>query len=45
MDYELIFWIVVGLFCFGLMFLMAITPHDKPVSQNTIRRICGERTH
>ena len=45
MDYELIFWIVVGVFCFGFMLLAVITPHDEPVSQDTIRRICNERTH
>lgn len=45
MDYELIFWIVVGGFCLVLMVLAAITPYDAPVSKDTIRRICGERTH
>lgn len=45
MDYELIFWLVAGCFSLILMFLGAITPYDEPVSKDTIRRICGERTH
>lgn len=36
MDYELAFW------CFVLAML---TPTDEPVSRDTIRRLCGERTH
>lgn len=45
MDYELIWWLVVGGLCaiFGLIAIA--TPYDAPVSQETIRRICGERTH
>lgn len=45
MDYELIFWLVVGIICLAFFLVAAITPYDAPVSQDTIRRICGERTH
>lgn len=45
MDYELAFWCV--LCAVGLVFfvLAMLAPMDEPVSQDTIRRLCGERTH
>ena len=45
MDYELAFWCVVGAVCLVVLVLAILTPASEPVSQNTIRRLCGERTH
>lgn len=45
MDYELAFWCVVGAVCIIFLVLARLTPTDEPVSQDTIRRLCGERTH
>jgi hypothetical protein len=45
MDYELIFWCIIGAFCLVVMLGAAIVPKDEPVSEKTIRRLCGERTH
>lgn len=45
MDYEMIFWLAVGVLCLVFFIGVVITPCDAPVSQDTIRRICGERTH
>ena len=45
MDYELIFWLVAGVICLVLFLAMAVAPNDAPVSKDTIRRVCGERTH
>lgn len=44
MDYELIFWCVLG--AIGLIFLglVALAPSDEPVSESTLR-LRGERTH
>lgn len=45
MDYELIFWCVLGAICLAFMGLAALTPSDEPVSESTLRRLRGERTH
>lgn len=45
MDYELAFWCVVGAVCIAFLVLARLTPTDEPVSRDTIRRLCGERTH
>ena len=45
MDYELIFWGVIGAVCLVFFVLAMLTPADEPVSQETIRRLCGEKTH
>jgi hypothetical protein len=45
MDYELIFWCVLGAIGLVVSVLVILAPADKPVSRNTIRRLCGERTH
>lgn len=45
MDYELAFWCVLGAACLVTFVLAILTPTEGPVSQNTIRRLCGERTH
>lgn len=45
MDYELAFWCVLGAASLVFFVLAMLTPTDDPVSQNTIRRLCGERTH
>lgn len=45
MDYELIFWCVLGTACLVFFVLAMLAPADEPVSQETIRRLCGEKTH
>jgi hypothetical protein len=45
MDYELIFWCVIGAFCLIAFIGMALAPHDEPVSESTLKRLRGERTH
>jgi hypothetical protein len=45
MDYELIFWCVLGGISLVFLVLAMLTPVDEPVSRDTIRRLCGERTH
>ena len=46
MDYELIFWCILGAIVFvGLLFCLLTPDYDKPVSEDTLRRLRGERTH
>lgn len=45
MDYELIFWCVAGVAGLVFLALVMLTPKDEPVSQETLRRLRGERTH
>lgn len=45
MDYELAFWCVLGVASLVFTILVILAPTDEPVSQDTIRRLCGERTH
>ena len=45
MDYELAFWCVLGAACLVFFVLAMLAPKDEPVSQETLRRLRGERTH
>ena len=45
MDYELAFWCVIGLFCLVTFIGVALTPYYEPVSESTLKRLRGERTH
>lgn len=45
MDYELAFWCVLGAASLVFFVLGMLTPTDEPVSQETLRRLRGERTH
>jgi hypothetical protein len=46
MDYELIFWCILGAIALvGLLFGLLTPDCDKPVSEYTLRRLRGERTH
>ena len=45
MDYELIFWCVIGVLCLAFFIAMALTPYDKPVSEKTLKRLRDEKTH
>ena len=44
-DAELIFWIVLGVLSIIGLIIVACIPSDLYVSQDTIKRACGERTH
>lgn len=45
MDYELIFWCVLGAICLIIFAAIMLVPANEPVSQETLRRLRGERTH
>lgn len=45
MDYELAFWCVIGALCLVTFIGVALIPYDKPVSESTLKRLRGERTH
>lgn len=42
MDFELIFWLVLGVLG-AVFFLKVLATPDDTVSDRTIRRACGER--
>jgi hypothetical protein len=42
MDFELIFWLVLGVLG-AIFFLKVLATPDDTVSDRTIRRACGER--
>ena len=45
MDLELIFWLVMAIPALGFFVLAALPAPDYTVSQSTLRRLRGERTH
>lgn len=45
MIYELIFWCILGVIGLVFFVLAMLAPVDEPVSQDTVRRLCGEKTH
>lgn len=45
MDYELIFWCVAVVASIAFVLWVLAMPSDEPVSDSTVRRLCGERTH
>lgn len=42
MDFELVFWLVLGVLG-AIFFLKVMTTPDNVVSDRTIHRACGER--
>ena len=46
MDYELIFWCVVGAIALvGLLCGLLSPDYNEPISEYSLRRLRGERTH
>lgn len=45
MDYELIFWCILGVIALViLLFIWLVPDYDRPVSERTLRRLRGEKT-
>jgi hypothetical protein len=45
MDYELIWWCVMGAIALAFLIVIAITPPELEVSQETIARIKNDGRH
>ena len=45
MDWELIWWVCVGVFAFAFLGAIFIFGKDYTVSDETLRRLRGEKSH